>query len=561
MKFQGDIHSIPIADVAQNLAANRKSGVLTMRRGQEVRRILFRDGKILSYSDNTGFSIPRWIEEKGIVDSKVLEKALVRYKKTRKKTLGEILDESEVIKKEEYLEYVHDLVKELLFETFTFRDGTFEFSEYIKDPNAFDREIIGAGIELPVGPVIMEAARRIDDWEAIRKCLPSENDIYQIPAAEKESLLKEYEEDEVTQAAVELLDGTRAIREVIAKIPASRFEACQAIAELVGKKRARPVDGMELLEQFPGDGTPEERARTLVRLKAALEREPGNRVLLQKVAELSLAEEKKDDAATYFKLLALAHLDGGDLEGAEEGLRQSIELNPKDIGAWQKLYDIIEQRDADSPLLTFGTEMAKHLRGLGLEELARDHLSRMIARFPTQKNLRFEHAETLFALGDKAGAIDRLLEMARDGLRKGLLDIAERALAKVIEYDRDHKRAKEIYEKIRSGKLERQRARRKILLRASSAALILAFLGFFIGYDLFARREFAITTRQVLAEGLIERGEYDKALHRLEEVRNRHPVSLLKFLEAKEIIEVLKRAAEQKRNPNKDVPLLPKLKN
>src|SRR5262245_20978414 len=132
MKFQGDLHALPIVDVAQNLAANRKSGVLTIRRGQEVRRILFRDGKILSYADNSGFSIPRWIEEKGIVDSKVLQKALVRYKRTRRKTLGEILDDAEAIKKEEYLEYIHDLVKEMIYETLTFRDGTFEFSEYIK---------------------------------------------------------------------------------------------------------------------------------------------------------------------------------------------------------------------------------------------------------------------------------------------------------------------------------------------------------------------------------------------------------------------------------------------
>ena len=120
-------------------------------------------------------------------------------------------------------------------------------------------------------------------------------------------------------------------------------------------------------------------------------------------------------------------------------------------------------------------------------------------------------------------------------------------------------RAKEIYEKLRTGKLERQRTRRRLLIRASSAALILALIGFFIGYDLFARRQFAITTRQVLAEGLIERGEYDKALLRLEAVLDRHPISLLKFVEAHEIIEALKKAAEQKKNPPKDIPLLPKM--
>jgi tetratricopeptide (TPR) repeat protein len=219
-----------------------------------------------------------------------------------------------------------------------------------------------------------------------------------------------------------------------------------------------------------------------------------------------------------------------------------LKLNPKDIGTWQKLYEVLEQGGEERALLAFGNEMTKHLRRLGLEELARNHLSRMLVRFPALASLRFAHAESLFALGCKEEAVEELLNLARDLLKKGRLDEGERALAKIIEYDHEHKRAREIYEKVRSGKLARQRARRRQLLRSSIAAVLLAAIFVFLGYDFFARREFALATRQVFAEGLIERGQYQAAAERLTKALDRHALSLVRFLEGRELLEAIREA-------------------
>ena len=88
MKFQGDISSIPVTDVAQNLASNRKQGTLLIRSDDELRTIAFREGKIVSYTDNLGFSFPRWLAEKGLVETGVLKKAVKKARSTRRKSLA-----------------------------------------------------------------------------------------------------------------------------------------------------------------------------------------------------------------------------------------------------------------------------------------------------------------------------------------------------------------------------------------------------------------------------------------------------------------------------------------
>ncbi len=542
MKFQGDISAIAVTDVVQNLANNRKTGTLAIQRGEILRKIVFQDGKIASYWDNAGFSIPRWVEDKQIIDPDVLKRVLQNYRKSRKKTLGEMLHQAGALNHEDYLHHVKDLFQDVIYETFSFHDGTFEFHENKIDPEAVDREIVGSKIELQAGPVLIESARRLDEWEAIRRSLPSDSEIYQVHPSERTSLKSELKEDELALAAIDLLDGTHTVREVVAALPTGRFDGCRVLAHLISRKAARPVDGNVLVDRLQAGTTPAEKSRALVGLKVALDREPGNRKLLQKVAELSLELGNKEESGVHRKLLAGALLEDGDVAGAERELRQSLKLNLKDISAWQKLYDTLERKGDATALLVTGTDMARQLRKMGLEELARDHITRMLERFAGHVDLRLEHAEAVFALGSRAEAVQSLLELARDLLKKGQSDDAERVLAKVLEYDRDHKKAREIYDKLRSGKLARQRIKRRAFVRSVVGVLAMAGLGAFIGYDLYARRDFTIATREVFAAGFLEKGNHRAAIDRIEAVRERHRYSLMAFLEGREFLRGIKEA-------------------
>src|SRR5262245_50445273 len=105
MSFQGDISSITLSDVFQNLAANQKSGTLCIQSGGMTRRIQFRDGKIVSHADDQGYAVWDWLIEKEIVSNDTMEEALKRYRKTKKKTLGEILSDLKALAVADYKSY------------------------------------------------------------------------------------------------------------------------------------------------------------------------------------------------------------------------------------------------------------------------------------------------------------------------------------------------------------------------------------------------------------------------------------------------------------------------
>ena len=80
------------------------------------------------------------------------------------------------------------IAKDAICESFSLREGKFTFYENLNNPEAFNKEIVDCDIEIAVDTVLMEAARRMDDWEAIRNSLPSENDIYRIFTTDEHAL-------------------------------------------------------------------------------------------------------------------------------------------------------------------------------------------------------------------------------------------------------------------------------------------------------------------------------------------------------------------------------------
>jgi tetratricopeptide (TPR) repeat protein len=522
MSFQGDITSLSLGDLVQNLAANRKSGKLKVTSGEREWSIFFRSGKVLSHAEEQGLSIGEWLVEKEIITRPQLEEAMRRHRRAKKKTLGEILRDLGLLDLEEYRSYFANLVQETLYEVLSYQEGTFEFLEgEVEEEDLALREAAGLGIEHAAQSLVMEAARRADDWQKIRRHIPSENEIYIVAPGGRERLSAEAA-DECARDAIQLLDGTRTLRQVVARLPYSRFDACRALAELIAEKKARYVDGSMVKQFTKGNEDPRQ---VIACLKAILEREPNNRQLLERLAELHERVGQRDEAATSRKLLAISFLDDGELKSAEKCLRKSLDLNPRDIGTWGKLLDAVGRQGDSDRFLQFAAEFAAHFKKLGLLEIVRDHLVEMVKRFPEHLEFQLELAETRYALGEEKGGIDALHALGLECLRKHRLDEAEAIFARILRYERDNAKARQMLEKIRSGKIARRRALRRRLARGALFGLLLAAAVAFVAYEMKVRGELFRITREVYAESLLERGLHDEAIARLRALRERHPYS------------------------------------
>jgi tetratricopeptide (TPR) repeat protein len=442
VSFQGDLSALALSDVIQNLANNHKSGTLTVARDGVLRYIQFRGGKLASYTDNQGFSIAQWLSDKGVVSEGKIQEALRRYRKTKKKSLGLILNDMRALTLQDYAGYLQDLVLETLYEVLSFREGTFEFHEDDLAEERSDREVRALGLEIPTQNVIMEAARRMDDWQAIRRNIPAESEIYHAPRADRRRLIAETE-DEATREALQLMDGTRTVRQVIAQLPYSRFDACRAVAGLIADKKVRLLESAEVLRQGLKNGDPQQE---IACLEAVLEREPGHHEVIARLADLHEKVGSRDESATCRKRLAIASHEAGDLVAAAGHLRDALRLNPKDITAWQRLWDVVRQQGEPEKIAAFGRECATHFKRLGLSEIARDQLLELVKLFPGSLEFKLELADVQFALGDQKSCLQGLFELARDLLQARRFREAEAVFARILRYDRSNAKAKEYYE-------------------------------------------------------------------------------------------------------------------
>lgn len=522
MSFQGDIASISLSDVVQNLVANQKSGTLTIHSRDLECHIQFKDGVIISYKDGRGTNIARWLVDKGIVARDRMEDALRKYRKAKRKSLGAILRDVKAIDLDEYTDHLKNLVSDGICEALSLREGSFEFREGQLSEKLASQEARAMGLQFSAQSLIMEAARRADDWEHIRRHLPSENEIYFVPPGNRDHLI-ESADDEITPLAVELLDGTLSLKQIMAKLPCMRFESARCLANLIAQQRIRPIDSDQVVQNTADDEDPEV---TISRLKTILEREPSNRLVLDKLASIYEKIGAAEEAAKHNKLLAVCYLDEGDLQQVKKHLLKSVELNPRDILTWQKLWDCVCQISDKDEILAVGRTYVDQFQQMGLMEMVRDHLQRLLELFPDRNDFRMELAEAHFDLGDHKTAIHSLLELGQELLQdKEGYEEAEKVFAQVLKYDHKNEKARRICSELESGRLERRRAARKRLLHAASLLTFVIVGCWFIVRELRAQNDLFTVVRSVLAEPMLTEQHYQEADRRIQEVRDKYPFS------------------------------------
>jgi len=521
MSFQGEISSMALGDVVQNLVANRKTGILHIEAPELVCEIWFEDGVIVSYTDRRGIDIAPWLVEKGIVAPQSMEEALKRLKRSRRRSLGETLARARILPLDDYKARYANLIHDALCEAFTLPDGKFDFHDMAIDEARADPEMRRLGIRFAAQSVVMEAVRRADDWTRIRRYLPPESEIWQAAPGALERLGDD-EANELTVHAIESLDGTSTLRQVIARLPCSRFDAVRTLADLVARKLIRPVESDKIIE---GIGLAPDPDEAISRLEAVLEREPSNLVVHAKLAALLEDEKRFEESAKHNKVLANAYLEEGDRENARKYLRRVVELNGRDILAWQKLWSLELASANDDEIRAFARRFLDHFKKLGLTEIVRDHLIALSERFANDFDVRTELAETHFTIGDHKAGIQVLFDVGHAYLREERYREAERAFAKILAYDAGNERAKKLCTDIREGRLERRRAWRRRLLRESVLGSFLALAVAFIVREVQAQYEIIAVLRKAVAESIVPRETRESVAAEIDRLGVQYPLS------------------------------------
>src|SRR3954468_1259928 len=226
MAIKGSLKEASLPDVLQLLALGQKTGCLSIADRSNFGYIYFDKGRICYASivnrrDRLGDILVK--HEKITQDQ--LDAAIHRQSKERDKKLGEILVMQNVLTQQELERYMRMQIEESVYSLFPWTQGTCNFEADVR-PEQQDFLV-----NINPESLLLEGARRVDEWGLIEKKIPSFDLIFLV---DRDRLaISDAKLTEIQERLLALLDGSRDVNQVIEDSGLGEFEVGKALYGLV----------------------------------------------------------------------------------------------------------------------------------------------------------------------------------------------------------------------------------------------------------------------------------------------------------------------------------------
>ena len=165
MPLEGDLKSLNLPTVLQLISQERITGVLKIKKKNEIVDIGFSEGEITGAFFERGDKVERletYLVKSGILGKNVYEMVVEIHNETKRPMMN-ILLEDKYLTKEEVERIIKFKIEEVIDEIFTWNEGKFKFEQNsMVSPKSMIK------IRMHTEGVILEAARRTDGWPKIK---------------------------------------------------------------------------------------------------------------------------------------------------------------------------------------------------------------------------------------------------------------------------------------------------------------------------------------------------------------------------------------------------------
>src|SRR5262245_43646521 len=336
MALRGDLASVDLAQVFQMLALNKKVGLLSIQ-SPRLWKVLYFEPRGVTLYYNPHNLLDRALAtfvRVGRIQAAAVDEIRNHAGQNQLELLdsllaGGYLDEDELTAQMRYE------VEEEVYELFFCKDARFEFLEGQKSMP--EREgVVDERFSFNTESIIMEAARRIDEWSYIAERIPNGLEVFsrhgRAPDAE--------EIGEECAIVYDCVDGRRTVARIVEVSGLSSFAVFKSLSQLLDAGA---------VQQLPAD--------QLVRVGQACMREgrsPDAINLFEKAIELgvgvpevhSLAAQayegtsEFENAIYHLKCDAEYRIASGDVRGAAQRLRAAGTMVPTDLAARERLVEL-----------------------------------------------------------------------------------------------------------------------------------------------------------------------------------------------------------------------------
>ncbi len=523
MSIHGDLASLSLPELLQNLEAQSASGTLTVRPpNANDSLVYFSEGKISLFSSPGRPPLVERLVARGVITPAQLESAR-KKRRGSGKSLVQVFSQKGIMTIKSAAEFAHQTLAEDLCDYLAdVSVGEFHFQKGPPPPRVFDAEERQLEVRVAVGPLLLEGARRSDHWELIRERVPS-GQAYYIPA-DTNPLPEEFPDRELSEAVLARLDGYSTVLEVAKQLPFSRFEVFGAVANLVAELRIRAASGNDLLERAQAirEESPEDARNMLVR---ALESEPLHFGLLDCLAEVAERLGRHDEAANCRKAMAHRLYEQGQVEECRAELEKARVLQPDSPAILEKCLERALEHGTRKESVEYGLKLATLYREPGFPSKARDILEKLIQEDEYYVSVIRELALTRVEEEEPEAAIKLLLRSGKRLVDRERDREAAELFNQALEIDPNRREALDWVGKINSKALEQRRRRRRRLQRAAVLALLGLSLGVWGYFETQARVAYAEANSEISRQKWIEAESYESAIDALDRVRKAYPVT------------------------------------
>jgi len=330
MAIEGRLQDVGLADICQLLAMGRKTGRLSVTDRSNFGHVYFEDGMVvhatvLNRRDRLGELLVR--------NDVVSDEAMARARAQGQGADGHyarVLVERGELEPSELERYARIEVEEAVYHLFAWEEGSFHFRTGESPDGA-----IPTKVAIPAENLLLEGARRVDEWTQIREEIPSLSMIFAVerdPRNDPEAELSP-QQDRV----MDFLDGQRTVARIVRDSGMVEFEAARSIYEMIREGWVRPAGSrQDEAAEVPEEAPEAERHLELGRafygtemyedaereLKACLQEDPEQVEALDRLAVIALRDGRDEEA---LELLDRAMEAGGTSYGRHRNRALALE--------------------------------------------------------------------------------------------------------------------------------------------------------------------------------------------------------------------------------------------
>jgi len=245
MTIKGNLETFYLTSLLQMLNYDQKTGKLTIKSDTNEVQIFLHEGDVVFATETQKTNrLGDLLKNNGIISQQTLSECLTLSRKN-KQGLGKTLVQQGYISLERLNAFLLKQAENTIYNVFLWSHGEFEY----RDQELNLKGVVGN--KLNVMTLLLEASRRIDEIEILKKQIPSEAGILKIAGnADQDAGDIKLNPDE--WRILSLIDGKSTVRQVFDKSGFDDFTAYKQLNSLIASGRievSRPKSDTELAKE------------------------------------------------------------------------------------------------------------------------------------------------------------------------------------------------------------------------------------------------------------------------------------------------------------------------